>query len=236
MSAVIYAVKLHLNRRRQVFLVPLWIAVVVGIISVIIALIFWRGGSQPGSPDWIQSSRSNPGIIYALGGFLVYLGVSSLATVYPFALMLGSTRRAFTVGTLVWQALIAAYVAVVFLALDLIEVATNHWFFGFYAFDIYVLGAGDPWRMLAIVFLGVFAFLAIGAVFGASWVRFGVRGPQLLAIGLVIALGLGIAIIVPDFGEIIAAFQLWWLAVAAGVIIALASLGTWLFLRSAVIR
>ena len=236
MNAVISAVQLHLNRRRQVFLVPLWIAGVVGIISVIIALIFWRGGSQPGTTDWIRSSQSNPGIIYALGGFLVYLGVSSVATAYPFALMLGSTRRAFTVGTLVWQALIAAYVAVVFLVLDLIEVATNHWFIGFYAFDIYVLGAGDPWRLLAIVFLGVFTFLAIGGVFAASWVRFSIRGPQLLAIGLVIALGLGIAIIVPDLGSIIAAFQLWWLAVAAGVIIVFASLGTWLFLRSAVIR
>jgi len=236
MSAIVSAVKLHLNRRRQVFLVPLWIAGVVGVISVVIALIFWRGGSQPGTAEWIQSSRSNPGIIYALGGFLVYLGVSSVGTAYPFALMLGSTRRAFAIGTLAWQALIAAYVAVVFLVLELIEVATHHWFVGFYAFDIYVLGAGDPWRLLVIVFLGVFTFLAIGAVFAGSWVRFGVRGPQLLALGLVVVIGLGIAIVVPGLGAIVAAFQLWWLAVAAGVVIVLASLGTWLFLRSAVIR
>lgn len=236
MNAVISATRLHLNQRRSTFLVPLWIAAIVGIISVIIALIFWRGGSQPGTADWIQSSQSNPGIIYALGSFLVYLGVASVATTYPFALTLGSTRRAFVVGTLLWQAIVAAYVAIVVLVLDLIEVATNHWFVGFYAFDIYVLGAGDPWRLLAIVFLGVFAFLAIGAVFAATWVRYGVRGPQLLAIGLVIALGLGIATIVPDFASIVAAFQLWWLAVTAGVIIALASLGTWLFLRSAIVR
>lgn len=236
MSAVISAVKLHLNRRRQVFLVPLWIAIVVGIISVIIALIFWRGGSQPGTAEWIQSSQSNPGIVYALGGFLTYLGVISTSSTYSFALTLGSTRRAFVAGTFLYQALIAAYVAVVFLAFELIEVATDHWFVGFYAFDIYALGAGDPWRLLTIVFLGVFGFLAIGAVFAAAWVRFGVRGPQLLAIGLVVVVGLGIAIIVPDIASIIAAFQLWWLAIAAGVIIVLASLGTWLFLRSAVIR
>ena len=236
MSAVISAVQLHLNRRRAIFLVPLWIAAVVGIISVIIALIFWRGGSQPGTADWIHSSQSNPGIVYALGGFLTYLGVSSVASTYQFALTLGSTRRAFVVGTLLWQAFIAAYVAVVFLVLCLIEIATHHWFLGFYAFDIYVLGAGNPWRLLAIVFLGVLSFLAIGAVFAAAWVRFGLRGPQLLALGLVVVLGLGIAIVVPDFGAIVAAFQLWWLAITAGVIIALASLGTWLFLRSAVIR
>lgn len=236
MSAVISAVRLHLNRRRAIFLVPLWIAAVVGIISVIIALIFWRGGSQPGTPGWIQGSQSNPGIVYGLGGFLTYLGVSSVASTYQFALTLGSTRRAFVAGTLLWQAIVAAYVAVVFLVLWLIEIATNHWFVGFYAFDIYVLGAGNPWRLLAIVFLGVLSFLAIGGVFAAAWVRFGTRGPQLLALGLVVVIGLGIAILVPDFGAIFAAFQLWWLAVTAGVIITLASLGTWLFLRSAVIR
>lgn len=236
MSAVISTVKLHLNRRRQVFLVPVWIGIIVGLISVIIALIFWRGGSQPGSTDWIQGSQSNPAIIYALGGFLTYLGVVSTSSHYPFALALGSTRRAFVAGTFLYQAVIAAYVAIVFLAFGVIEAATNHWFVGFYAFDIYALGAGDPWRLLTIVFLGVFLFLAIGSVFAAAWVRYGVRGPQLLAIGLIVVTGLVIAIIVPEFGAIITAFQLWWLAIAAGVIILLASLGTWLFLRAAIIR
>ncbi|MEN2741055.1 hypothetical protein ABCS02_25005 [Microbacterium sp. X-17] len=236
MSAVIFAVRLHLNQRRRTFLAPLWIAALVGLISVLIALIFWRGGSQPGSLEWIQGSRSNPGVIYAFGSFLVYFGVASVATTYPFALTLGSTRRAFVAGTLIWQALVAAYVAVVFLVLSLVEVATNHWFVGFYVFDIYALGAGDPGRLLAIVFLGVLVFLAAGGVFAAAWVRFGVRGPQLLGVGVLVAVGLGVALIVPDFAEIVAAFQLWWLAVAAGAAVVLASLGTWLFLRSAVIR
>ena len=75
-----------------------------------------------------------------------------------------------------------------------------------------------------------------GSVFAAAWVRFGVRGPQLLAIGLIVVIGLGIAIIVPDLAVIVATFQLWWLAIAAGVFILLASLGTWLFLRAAIIR
>lgn len=236
MNAVISATRLHLNQRRGTFLVPLWIAAGVGLISMIIALIFWRSGSQPGTTDWIQNSQSNPGIIYALGGFLVYFGVASVASTYPFALTLGSTRRAFVAGTLLWQAFVAAYVAVVFLALSLIEIATNHWFIGFYIFDIYVLGAGDPWRLLTIVFLGVLVFLSIGTVFAAAWMRFGVRGPQLLAVGLVFVLGLGIAVLIPDFAAIFAAFQLWWLVVAAAAGIVLASLGTWLFLRSAVIR
>ena len=236
MNAVISAVKLHLNQRRGTFLVPLWIAGIVAILSILISLIFWRAGSLPGSPGWILGSQSNPAIIYALGGFLVYFGVASVATTYPFALTLGSTRRAFVLGTLIWDALVAAYVAVVMLVLNAIELATNHWFVGFYVFDIYALGAGDPLRLLATVFLGVLGFLAIGGVFAAAWVRFGTRGPQLLGIGLVVAVGVALAIIVPDIAAISAAFQTWWVAVAAGVVIVLAAVGTWLFLRTAIIR
>lgn len=236
MNAVISAVKLHLNQRRGTFLVPLWIAGIVAILSILISLIFWRAGSLPGSPGWILGSQSNPAIIYALGGFLVYFGVASVATTYPFALTLGSTRRAFVLGTLIWDALVAAYVAVVMLVLNAIELATNHWFVGFYVFDIYALGAGDPLRLLATVFLGVLGFLAIGGVFAAAWVRFGTRGPQLLGIGLVVAVGVALAIIVPDIAAISAAFQTWWVAVAAGVVIVLAAIGTWLFLRTAIIR
>ncbi|ACZ29454.1 hypothetical protein Xcel_0415 [Xylanimonas cellulosilytica DSM 15894] len=236
MNAVSSAVALHLNQRTKTFLVPLWIAAIVGVVSVLIALIFWRSGSQPGSAEWVQGSQSNPGVIYALGGFLVYFGVASVATTYPFALTLGSTRRAFVAGTLVWQAIVAAYVAVVFLVLSVVELATNHWFVGFYVFDIHALGAGDPGRLLPTVFLGVLSFLAVGAVFAAAWVRFGPRGPQLLGLGVFVTLGIGLAVIIPDIAGIAAAFELWWLAIAAGAVVVLASLGTWLLLRSAVIR
>lgn len=236
MNAVVAAVKLHLNQRRGTFLVPLWIAGMVGIMSVLIALIFWRAGSQPGTADWIRGMQSNPGIIYALGSFLGYFGVASVAPTYPFALTLGCTRRAFVAGTLIWQAIVAAYVAIVFLVLNFIEILTNHWFIGFYIFDIYVLGTGDPGQLLLTVFLGVLSFLAVGAVFAAAWVRFGVRGPQLLALGVIVALGISIAVVVPDVAAIATAFRLWWLAIVGGVVIMLASLGTWLLLRTAVIR
>jgi hypothetical protein len=43
-------------------------------------------------------------------------------------------------------------------------------------------------------------------------------------------------IIVPSMGTIAANFQLWWLAVTAGVAIVLACLGTWLLLRPAIVR
>jgi len=236
MSAVVSAVKLHLNQRRVTFVAPLSIAGSVALISVLISLIFWRAGSQPGSTGWIQGSQSNPGLAYALVGFLVYAGVASVATTFPFALTLGATRRAFVVGTLLWDAITAAYIAVIFAILNTIELVTHHWFAGFYIFDIYVLGAGNTGRLLLIVFLSVLFSLTIGGVFAAAWVRFGARGPQLIAVGLILVLAIAAIILVPDAAAIVAAFQLWWLAVAAGIAIVLSSVGTWLLLRPAIVR
>ncbi len=236
MSAVISTIKLHLNQRRVTFIAPLSIAGTVAIISVLISLVFWRAGSQPGSAGWIQGSQSNPGIVYALVGFLIYAGVASVATTFPFALTLGATRRAFIAGTLLWDAITAAYIAIIFAVLNVIELATHHWGVGFYIFDIYVLGAGNTPRLLLIVFLGVLSALTIGGVFAAAWVRFGIRGPQVIAVGVIFVLGIAAIAIVPDAAAIIAAFQLWWLAIAAGVVIMVSSIGMWLLVRRAIVR
>jgi hypothetical protein len=236
MSAIVSTVKLHLNRRVATFVVPLYITATVAAISILITLIFWRSGSVPGSPGWIEGSRSNPGIIYALVSFLVYLGVASVATTFPFALTLGATRRAFVAGTFLWDAITAAYIAVIFAVGEALELLTSHWFAHFYIFDIYVLGAGSFARMIVIVFLGVLTSLTIGGVLAAAWVRFGARGPQLIGVGLILALGVGLIVVVPDAAAIVAAFQLWWLAVAAAVIIVMSCAGTWLLLRPAIVR
>ena len=236
MSTMIANTKLHLNKREATFGVPLYITAMVAVISVLISLVFWRAGSLPGTEGWIQGSQSNPGILYALAGFLVYLGVQSVATTFPFALTLGATRRGFTAGTLLWNVIVSAYLALVFAALALIEIATDHWFAGFYIFDIYVLGAGDLSLLLPIVFLGVLSMLTIGGVFGASWMRFGALGPQLIAVAVAVVLVGTLIVIMPSAAEIIAAFQLWWLAVAAGIVIIASAIGTWLLLRSAIVR
>lgn len=236
MKSVGSTVKLHLNARANTFLIPVSITGLVAVISVLLSLVFLRSGSVPGSAGWIQGSQANPGILYALTGFLIYLGVTSVATTFPFALTLGATRRAFVAGTLLWYAFTAAYLAVILAVLAAVEVATGHWFTGFYIFDVNVLGAGDTGRLLAIVFLGVLCALTVGGVFGAAWIRFGPRGPQLIAFGVVLVIAVGAIVIVPEAAAILAAFQLWWLMVAAGVVILLAAVGSWMLLRPAIVR
>lgn len=236
MSALPATTTLHLNKRETTFLVPLTIIGLVAVISILISLLFWRSGSAPGTTEWIQGSQANPGLAYALPGFLVYLGVQSIATTFPFALTLGATRRAFVAGTLVWWMLTSAYLAVALALLTVLEILTNHWFVGFYVFDIYLLGSGDLSLLLPIVFLGCWSLLTLGGVFGASWARYGARGPQLIGVGIAILLIVALIIIIPSAAKILAAFQLWWLAIAAVVVIGLSSLGTWSLLRTATVR
>lgn len=236
MTAILATTKLHLNKREVTFLRPLFIAATVALISVLIALLFLRGGSVPGAADWVSSSRLNPGMIYAFPGFLGYLGVQSVATTFPFSLTLGATRRSFVGGTLVWAIITSAYLTVVLAVLTMIEIATGHWFSHFYIFDIIVLGGGNLALLIPIVFLGTLFLLTLGGVFGAAWIRYGARGPQLIAASVVILIIVALIIILPSGPAIIAAFQLWWLAVLAAVVIALSAIGMWLMLRSALVR
>lgn len=236
MSTITSAVKLHLNKRVDTFVIPLNITAVVVLISMVIALLFWRAGSTPGTQEWIQGSRANPGLAYGLAGFLVYLGVQAVASTFPFALTLGATRRAFVAGTLLWAVLTSAYLSAVFAVLMTLEIATDHWFVGFHVFDVHLLGAGELTRLLPTVFLATLTLLAVGAVFGAAWIRYGPRGPLLVGVGVAAVLVAGLAVAAPWVETILATFELWWLAVAAAVAIVTSAAGTWLLLRSASVR
>jgi hypothetical protein len=236
MNAVVPTVRLHLAKRDLTFLVPVVITLVVAAVSVLISVLFWRSGSTPGSDSWIAGSQSNMGIAWSLPGFLVYLGVQSVATTFPFALALGSTRRSFVAGTLTWWVGVSAYVTVLLALLTVLEITTGHWFAHLYIFDVTALGGGDFALLVPIAFLGTLTSLAIGGLFGAGFVRFGSRGPIAIAVVLAVAILLALILGVPAAAQIAAAFEPWWLAVLAVGIIAVSAVGTWLMLRPASVR
>jgi hypothetical protein len=49
-------------------------------------------------------------------------------------------------------------------------------------------------------------------------------------------IAVGALVIVPAWPDLVESFQLWWLAAAAVVITAAASIASWAFLRSATVR
>lgn len=236
--------RLHTVKRRAVFGTPLIIIAAVFVITLIISLALQRSAAvsftvdlgDGASPEATDGARHNPGIVWALSGFAVAIGVQHVASAFPLSLALGTTRRTFTLGALLTNAPVAAYFTALFLVLLGLELATHHWFVDLHLVDVYVLGAGDVRLLVPIVFLGALALLSIGSAFGASHVRFGARGPAAVGIASALLLATAILSAAPSLVEIAAAFELWWLAVSAVATIVLASAGTLAFLRRASVR
>ncbi|WP_244301228.1 hypothetical protein [Leucobacter insecticola] len=176
MNRTLKVTRLHLNKIGHFAGIPPQILGMVMLVSIVIALAFQRAGSAPGSFDYIDGARWNSGVVWSLPGFLIYYGVQTVASTYPFALAVGVTRRSFVLGTIVANALQAAYIAILLVILLGIELATGHWFMSVYVLDVYTLGSGNPLVLGATAFLGVMFCLTVGGFFAAIWVRFGPKG------------------------------------------------------------
>ena len=236
MNRVAKVAKLHLTKWETFTVTPIAILGIVFVVGIVIQLAIQRAGIDVNSAGYIQGARQNSSVIWALPGFLIYYGVQAVATTYPFALALGTTRRNFILGTLAANALQSVYVAVLLLALLGIELATGHWFMDAYIFDVAALGAGNPLVLVATAFVGVLFCLTLGGLFGAIWVRFGAKGPALLGLALGLALAIVVLIIAPNFLEIVTSVTRGSLAAVAGVAIVLSMLGTWVAMRRASVR
>lgn len=237
LSRVTRIIRLQLNVPLNSVLTPAAILALVFVISAVIALTVQRAtGASAADPEYVAGVRSNSGAVWSLPGFLVYFGVQSVATQFPFALALGTTRRAFTLGTLASHVAVSAYVAVLG-AIGLgLELVTGHWFAGIYVFDTYALGSGHVGQLLLTLFLGALAALSIGGAFGAVWVRFGAKGPIIVAVALAITLSGALLLSVPAWPWIAAHFALWWLAAVALVLTLVAVTGELLALRRTSVR
>lgn len=236
MNHAIKITKLHMNKPATMFGVPAQILLFVLIITAVISFALQRAGLDPNSAEYAAGARGNMGMVFSLPGFLIYYGVQAVATTMPFAFALGATRRAHVIGTAISNLILSAYIAVSMVVLLWIELATNHWFFGVYALDNYLLGSGNAWQLFITVLLGVFVSTSIGGVFGAVWVRYGSKGPTLVALAVALVLASLLLIFVPQLGEIFAAITLPMLAGIAALLAAICLLGTWLAMRRAAVR
>ncbi|GAA2177552.1 hypothetical protein GCM10009847_03870 [Leucobacter tardus] len=215
---------------------PLLIVGLVLVVTWIIAAILMRAGLDPASAEYADGARQNLGMVWSLPGFLVYFGVQAVATTFPYALALGSSRRAYVLGTALANVAIAAYVTIIMTALLALELATDHWFFGAYALDNVAFGNGSFGVLIPAVFLGTLVALSVGGAFGAVWVRFGAKGPTIVALAVALVLVIALLIVVPQIGEIVAAITRPRVALVAVVIAAVAMLGTWACMRRTAVR
>lgn len=236
MNRIMNVTRLHMNKIGSFVSVPVCILALVMVISIVIAIAIQRATGSAGSAEYIDGARQNGGVVWSLPGFLIYYGVQAVATTYPFALTLGTTRRNFILGTMLSNVLQAAYISLLLVVLLGIELATDHWFMSVYVLDVYMLGSGDPWVLAATGFLGVLFCLTIGGFFGAIWVRFGAKGPAIVgsAVGLVLAVLL--LVFAPQLPEIVMGITRADIALGSIAVIALALIVTWFAMRRAAVR
>ncbi len=89
------------------------------------------------------------------------------------------------------------YVTAILSMLLALEKATDHWFINAYSLDVRGFGSGDWGTFLLVVVAGALSMQAMGAMFGASWLRLGSRGPLLISGVLVLILLGAILIAIP---------------------------------------
>ena len=213
-------------------LVTIPLAILAGVVLVMTAvtlIVVLSGGRA-------AAVGGNGAVIWSLFGFIVAVGVQAVAVSFPLALAFGSTRRTFTVGTLATIGAEAVLLTVASLVLLGLEVLTGGWFVGARVLADSTLGGGDPFVLTAVMFLATLSALAVGGLFGAAWVRFGASGPLLLGAAIAAALVLVLLALAPQLVAVAAVFEPWWLAVAAGVVVAVATAGQYGMLRRASVR
>lgn len=203
---------------------------------IVVVATMAAAGVPTSSPEVVDGFRNNGGIVWTLAGFLVSLGVQAATACFAFATSLGTTRHDYVLGTGVYFVLQTVYVTAILSTLLVLEKATDHWFVNAYSLDVRGLGSGDWGTFLLVVVSGALSMQAIGAMFGASWLRLGNRGPLLISGVLVVMLLGAILIAIPRWTAVVAAFSMAWVSLVLLIMGALALLATWAFLRRTSVR
>ncbi len=229
-------VRMHFNRKFSSVALPPILGVGIVLLVVVVVMTMRVAGIPTSSPDVVAGLRSSGGIVFSLAALLVGLGIQAATACFAFATSLGTTRRDYVLGTGAYFLLQTVYVAALLSILLALEKGTGHWFTGAYALDVKLLGDGHWGAFLPVVLTGPLAMQAVGAMFGASWLRFGSRGPLLISAAMVGVLAVAILIVVPRWAAVAAAFSLGWAALVLLVLGLISLMATAAFLRHTSVR
>ncbi len=236
MNDVLKVTRLHYIKRLISLGVPAIIFTLVVVVSVLIALIMQRVGVDVTSPEWKDGFQNNGGAVWSYPGFLVYLGVQAIASTFPFGMALGTTRRAYALGTALYFLSLSLYMMVLGLVLLGLENLTDGWFVSAYVFNVTLLGSGNMATLALMLFSISFASLSVGGVFGALFVKAGTKGPFMLSMALILALAVVLLIFAPQLGAFFSSLTFGRVAAGLVVIGGVAVVGQYVGLRSAIVR
>lgn len=188
------SLRLYLANRNYVLGVPVLTLGLMVVISILNAVIIGIGTGFPLSAQVQDGFRSNSGVIWAIPGFLVSVGVLAATRNFAMALAFGSTRRHFWLGTMAGFVATATVTGAAAMLLLGMERLTNHWFIGAHALDVAVLGDGNIATTFAVVFVLVLLSTTAGAMFGMVYRAYGPKATTLLVIGCLLLVFVAVAI------------------------------------------
>lgn len=151
-------VRMHLADPMTLFYMVWGVLAAVFLVNVII----WQFVSVDG--------RSSGGAV-AIYCFLIAVAVLAVARALPFSLGMGSSRRAFLIGTLITGLILSVCHGLLLFVLQLLEKATDGWwahgqFFQFEWFD-----KSSPASVFLFIVVSLMAAFTLGALVSSGWQR-----------------------------------------------------------------
>ena len=180
----------------SIFVWPLAIMATALLFNVLVYVL--SGADAPGD-------RSN-GALLSLYLFMLVAHAQTMTQVFPFALGMGVTRRAFYGGTALLVLAQATFYGLLLVMLNAFERATGGWGLRIRFFDLSFLTQGNvvaQWLVYTVPFL---AMSAMGVFAGVVFKRWGQPG--------VYTLGIGSTLLLAGLGMLITS-QGWWPAVGS---------------------
>lgn len=227
--------KLHLADRMTMIVTPL--ILIPGVVVVVSAIYLIVAHFTSVEPTALTAGfrQGNQAVLWMFPGYAISMGVLAYARTMPFAIgMMGSTRRQFWLGTMLWIVLQAAYVtalAVVFLGLERV---TGDWFVGAPVFGVGAMGNGNPGILAMMVFTLLLMSLSIGTALSAIYLRWNTLGVWVGIAGIVVVLLALVVVILATGTNLLAFFSTHTHAKFAGVMALLAVIAAavcWVVLR-----
>lgn len=210
--------------------IPLGILVAAVVVMTAITWTVVRGGGSGADLEY------NGAVVWSLFGFVVAVGVQSVSVTFPLALALGTTRRTFTIGTLVSAAVESVMLAAAALLLLGLERLTGGWFVGAPVLADATLGGGNPLLLVGTMFGLSLTALSVGALYGAAWIRFGAWGPAGLGIASAVLLAAVLLVAQPVIPGLTAAMGAWGSVLIGTALVVVSMTGAYVLLRRASVR
>lgn len=181
--------RLHFADRSSMVLAPPMILVGTTLLVIIIFLMVSHFAAIPGPELTAGFRQGNQAAVWIFPCYAITMGVLAYARTMPYAIgMMGSTRRQFWLGTMLWVVLQTAYMTGLATVFLLLENATGGWFVGAPAFGSAVVGGGHA-GIFAMMMAALIALsLTLGTALAAIYLRWGTTGVWVGIIALVLVL------------------------------------------------